>query len=192
MTTLAGNNSYTSGTTVTAGTLNFTGANTLGGATTVGNAAGTAVLAIGGNFTTNNIIAGSVANVAAAVYQSAGLVNLTGGTTTETDIGNNATASGYYRISGGTLSAGMFFVGNNGPAVMDITGGDVKPTVYFQIGRYGPGTPSTNTGNGVVNLSGGTLDGTALTGVAGNGLGVGAFAVSSQAPECSTSATAAC
>ena len=86
---------------------------------------------------------------------SAGAIFQTGGILLGTSAGNGLSISdgtgnsGYYQLSGGTVS-GDVVVAYRGPGVMDILGGSVTPSNQFQV--------VSGTGQGVVNLYGGRFN----------------------------------
>ncbi len=86
---------------------------------------------------------------------SAGAIFQTGGILLGTSPGNGLSVSdgtgnsGYYRLSGGTVS-GDVVVAYRGPAVFEQTGGSVTPSNQFQV--------VSGTGYGVVNLFGGQFN----------------------------------
>lgn len=179
--TLSGANAYTGNTTVNGGTLNLTGSSSLngglfvrGGGTLnlsgtfgtstvantfiVGQALGSGVLNIptGVAITRSNLFVGDAFGVAGAVYQSGGSVTLTQGAGVDNlRIGSAESGNGYYRMSGGTLTANEIGVGalaNNTTGVMDVTAGTVTSNGWIVVGRGGLAS------SGSLNVTGGTVN----------------------------------
>ncbi len=170
--TLAGTNTYSGTTRVTAGTLAFgpTSSNTLATITVSGGAVGPTLNIDGPTLLTgaNNLVAGAAAgdrslvNVTApvAMYDTL-LANLTGangalyqtaGTLTCRYLGIGANGYGYYRLTGGTVTATAYHeVGTYGNGVMEVYGGTVAPGAgTFDINRRANAI-------GVLNVFGGTV-----------------------------------
>ncbi|NBT91037.1 MAG: PEP-CTERM sorting domain-containing protein, partial [Verrucomicrobia bacterium] len=70
-------------------------------------------------------------------------------------LGNNSGSFGYFGVSGGTNRINEFGVGshNGGNGILNVTGGDLTVTDYFNIGRANSGTGQV----GIVNLLGGVI-----------------------------------
>jgi autotransporter-associated beta strand protein len=104
---------------------------------------------------------------AGAVYQSGGTLTLT--QTAGVDnlrIGSTTNGKGYYKLSGGTLTANEIGVGaslGNTVGVMDVTGGTATSNGWIVIGR-GSGTSS-----GVLNVTGGLVEFSKTLGAANAG-----------------------
>ena len=116
--TLSGSNTYTGTTTVRSGVLNIAGITSTGaGAFNVADNAGArAALLIGntGDLTTTDIDVGSNATAAGAVYQSGGTVTISGADATNRfALGNAAEGYGYYEISDGVLNSARLTLGGN-------------------------------------------------------------------------------
>ncbi|MBM4155677.1 MAG: hypothetical protein FJ221_11715 [Lentisphaerae bacterium] len=117
---------------------------------------------------------------AGAIFQSGGVL-LGSAANNGLSVSDGTGNSGYYRLSGGTVS-GDVVVAFRGPGVMDIVGGSVTPSNQFQVvsgagqgvvnlyaGRFNaPGTPGGFIpfqggayigGTAVFNVMGGSLDG---------------------------------
>ena len=148
---LAGNDSYTGATTVTAGTLNFSGSNSGLGLITVGAISGqSAVLDIlpGAALTTANELWLSTANGAP------GTMNMSGGTA---NIGSwlavgRGGNGGTLNVSGGSINIASndltiaSFAGNQGQ--INVSGGTLNAVNSYYIGESGSGTMSIS-GSGV-------------------------------------------
>ena len=156
--TLAGTNTYSGTTRVTAGTLAFgpTSSNMLAAINVSGGAAG-ATLTVNGLTTltgVNNLTAGLAAGDRSMINLSTNLLmydtllaNATGaaGTLYQTDgiltcryLGIGANGYGYYRLTGGTVAATAYHeVGTFGHGVMEVYGGTVAPgaSSTFEINR---------------------------------------------------------
>ncbi len=156
--TLGGINTYTGTTTVANGTLNITGSLTGNGNTIVANGTLNVTGSVTGNGTATT---GSQLIVGNTAGQNA-VVNINGGSVTNYYsffLGSNATAAGVINMTGGTFSDTttntvntVNFVGQAGYGYLNITGG-----TFIAKGRF---APSNGTGtNGVVYIGGtGTLD----------------------------------
>lgn len=164
--TLSGENTYTGPTLVRQGTVNFTGAPKSGGNVygiyaPDNNAASTtnAVLNISTSLTTYELWLGDRAGAGqvGAAYQTAGNVVLTrGGSVDDFRIGSTPSGRGYYKLSGGTLTANEVGVGgsqNDTIGIMDITGGAMTINGWIAIAHGGL------TGSGLLNITGGSAYG---------------------------------
>jgi autotransporter-associated beta strand protein len=134
--TLAGGSSFSGALLVAEGTVNLTGAVTPSAAT-IGSASGKTVANIAGDITAQNLFVGNVSNAVSAVYQTAGNINLSGGTGDLLNLGNWSGSYGYYNAAGGTLTL-------NGISI----GGESNPNVW----------PPQGTGDGILEVSGATIN----------------------------------
>jgi autotransporter-associated beta strand protein len=161
--TLAGNNSYTGPTLLSAGTLNVAGTLTPS-YITAGNAAGKSVLNISGStsITAANLFTGNASNAVNAVYQTGGTLTLSGGSGDLLSIGNGTGGYGYYNAAGGTINTvGISIGGENNPnvwppqgtgdGILDVNGATINNTGWIVLCRgAGPQT-------GILNLYSGSL-----------------------------------
>ncbi len=153
---LSGANTYTGNTTVSNGTLAISGGlSAAAGNIIVAPAADSAVVNVlpGASITRNNLQIGS-GTAAGAVVQTGGAVSQTqAANVADFRIGAAANAYGYYKLSGGTLTANEIGVGSDlagSVGVMDITGGSYVSPGYVTIAR---GVGSL----GVLNVTGGSM-----------------------------------
>ena len=157
--TLSGPKNYGGSTLVHGGTLNLTGSPmTNGGLIAVvdNNADGTkAVMNIASDISALQLWLGDRATNDGAVYQTAGTVTLTQGSSVDNlRIGSvNNGGKGYYKLSGGSISANEIGIGagiatSNTVGVVDITSGIMTSPGWLTVGR-GAGTSS-----GILNVSG--------------------------------------
>jgi autotransporter-associated beta strand protein len=172
--TLAGNNTYTGPTTVSAGTLNISGTVPSTVNTVVGSAVGNAVLDISGNasLTPYYLLLGNISGSTAAVYQTGG--SLTASAASGYDnlsVGNLAGTYGYYDAVGGNATINgvcvggednngtvSTFSGSGGNGVMDVNGGTVNCSGWFVVNRCATAETSLiNVYSGVLTYSGGGL-----------------------------------
>ncbi len=162
--TLSGGNSYNGDTIHRQGTLNFTGATktSAGSIYVVNNEAASttnAVLNISANFTAYRLWLGdrAGANQVGAAYQTDGDVVFTQGASVDDfRIGSVASGRGYYKLSGGTLTANEIGIGgsqNDTIGIMDITGGSLTINGWLAIAHGGA------TGSGLLNITGGSAYG---------------------------------
>src|SRR5690606_34245684 len=156
------------GVTVRAGTLNID--NTLnagGGGIIVSDNSGSgnsATLNIAANVTALNMSVNGAAARSGAVYQTSGTVTLTqGAAASNFVVGNFANptqgTSGYYKLSGGSLTANEFAIGGNvagSVGVMDVTAGTATSNGYIVVGR------GTGTSSGLLNVTGGAVNATRI------------------------------
>jgi autotransporter-associated beta strand protein len=164
--TLAGNNTYTGPTTVSAGTLNVSGTLASTVNVNVGSTAGNAALNLSGTLSPYYVLLGNVSGSVAAFYQT-GSSTLTATANSGYDnlsVGNVAGSFGYYDAIGGTATVngvcvggennnggGSNFAGSGGNGLMEINGGTVNCTGWFVMNRNG------NTQAGVLNVYSGAL-----------------------------------
>jgi autotransporter-associated beta strand protein len=165
--TLSGNKTYTGNTVVREGTLAMTGSAFAGGST--GTAGGTiyvvdgssttnAKMLISTNVTSYQMFIGDKNNTASpnvgAVYQTAGIVNLTrNASIDDLRIGSNTNGQGYYSLSGGELRVNEIGVGaslGNTVGVMDMSAGTLTNSGWIAVGR------GTGTSSGLLNITGGS------------------------------------
>jgi autotransporter-associated beta strand protein len=162
--TLSGANNYNGNTTHRQGTLNLTGADkTSGGSLYVvdNNAASTtsAMLNISSDVQAYQLWLGDRAGAGqvGAAYHTAGNVVLTRGAgVDDIRIGSVAGGRGYYKLSGGTLTANEAGVGgsqNDTIGIMDIAGGALTINGWLAIARGGA------TASGLLNITGGSASG---------------------------------
>jgi autotransporter-associated beta strand protein len=162
--TLSGTNTYTGTTTVTNGILEILGSTTTGAASVVvgGIAGARGILSIGtgGALSTTSLFTGSNATAAGAVYQTDGSVTSTAtdGTNAGIVLGNAAGGYGYYKLSGGTLTANRLTVGGSGFAnatgVFEQTGGTATNNVWTLPGQSGTTSSLTDISGGQFNAAG--------------------------------------
>ena len=146
----------------------------------VGNNTGDRSLAV---ITTNFTFGGSIQVAAANV--STGAVYQTGGAVVSTYVASGTgvfpiglaatTCYGYYRLSGGSVSATEIdvAVGNTANACFDILGGTVTPSSYFLIGR------GNSPQYAAVNVWGGAINAVAITNTIGLGYNASQRGISS-------------
>ncbi|MFM2293881.1 MAG: toxins and related Ca2+-binding domain, partial [Verrucomicrobiota bacterium] len=169
--TLSGANGYSGSTVVRRGTLNLSGAaktsTTNSGLYIVDNNAAATFsprLNISADVNAAQMWLGDRAGATPAqigsVYQSAGVVTLSQGSSVDNlRIGSVTSGQGYYNLSGGSISANEIGLGgslNNTIGVMDISGGTLLTPGWLCVGRGG-GTSSgilNVSGTGVVSLTG--------------------------------------
>jgi fibronectin-binding autotransporter adhesin len=165
---LAGNNTYTGPTTVSAGTLNLSGTEASIVNTIVGSVAGNAVLDISGSTSPYYLLVGNVANAAGAVYQTGGTVTLAANSGYDNlSLGNVPGSYGYYDALGGTFTVnGIAVAGeaNNGSTstfnlagngIMDINGATVNDSGWLVIARNNNNTTGSEVG--ILNVYSGSL-----------------------------------
>ncbi len=162
--TLSGANAYNGNTVHRQGTLNLTGAAKSGSGSILvvdNNAASTtnAVLNISSDLTAYRLWLGdrAGANQVGAAYQTSGNVVFTqGGSVDDFRIGSIASGRGYYKLSGGTLTANEVSIGgsqNDTIGIMDITGGAMTINGWLTLARGGA------TSSGLLNITGGSAYG---------------------------------
>jgi autotransporter-associated beta strand protein len=159
--TLSGANAYNGSTIHRQGTLNLTGAAKAGSGgiyVVDNNAASTtsAVLNISSDLTAYRLWLGdrAGANQVGAAYQTSGNVWFTqGGNVDDFRIGSVANGRGYYKLSGGTLTANEVGIGstqNDTIGIFEITGGAFTDYGWLNIAQGGA------TSSGLLNLLGGS------------------------------------
>jgi autotransporter-associated beta strand protein len=159
--TLSGANTYNGNTTHRQGTLNLIGAGKISGGSLYvvdNNAASTtnAVLNISSDVTAYQLWLGDRAGAGqvGAAYQTAGNVVLTRGAGVDDfRIGSIVGGRGYYKLSGGTLTANEVGVGgsqNDTIGIMDITGGAMTINGWLALAHGGA------TSSGLLNITGGS------------------------------------
>jgi fibronectin-binding autotransporter adhesin len=167
MLTLAGNNTYTGPTVVSAGTLNISGnvASTVN--TLVGSTAGNSILDISGSASLSPyyLLLGNISGSTAAVYQTGGTVTATADSGYDNlSVGNLAGTYGYYDAVGGTATinglcvggednngSGSDFAGAGGNGVLEINGGTLNCTGWLVVTRC------ANADTGLINVYSGAL-----------------------------------
>ena len=166
--TLSGNNTYTGPTLVNAGTLNIAGTVTPSYAT-VGNVASNSVLEISGSLTAANLFVGNAGGAVAAVYQTAGSVNLSGGTGDLLNVGNASGSFGYYNAAGGTITLNGISIGGesnpnvwpptgSGDGIMEVNGATINNSGWIVLARGGsPETGILNVYSGLLTYAGGGI-----------------------------------
>lgn len=138
--TLAGNNSYTGPTVEDTGVLNVSGAIIASNSTTVvGGAAGNSVLNVSGSLAAYVMLVGNASNSVGAVYQSTGTVLAdTNSGIDNLCLGNVPGSYGYYDAAGGTAYIdGIAIAGED---------------------NSGTGSSFGITGNGIMDINGGTVN----------------------------------
>ena len=159
--TLSGPNSFTGSTLHRQGTLNLTGAGKSGGgiiSIVDNNAASTtnAVLNISSDVAAYSLWLGDFAGsgqVGAAYQKSGDVIFTEGASIYDFRVGSLASGRGYYKLSGGTLTANEIDVGseqNDTIGIVDMTGGTMTINGWMNIGHGGA------TGSGLFNLLGGS------------------------------------
>lgn len=157
--TLSGTDTYTGGTRANGGILAISGTRTYtsGDFLSVNNVGNTVAPMVqilsGANWNIHDLNLAENANSLGAIYQSGGTFteNATG---TSTKIGNNTSAYGYYKLSGGTFnSIGELAIANGSSSVgvVDVTGGTLAGSTWLLPGR------GTGTASGLLNVTGGTV-----------------------------------
>ena len=141
------------------GTLNIpvSGVVTIANTLTVGSAATNAVLnVLGGHLTGVNFNIGAVSGAVGAVYQNGGTVTAAQtANSTDFQIGNAASAFGYYAAGAGTLAVNEIGLGgeaNPGNAIMDVNGATVNVTGWLVISRAGAAQ------TGILNVYSGSIN----------------------------------
>jgi len=168
--TLAGNNTYTGPTTISAGTLNVSGSLASTANTIVASVPGDAVLDVtgSGSLSPYYLLVGNVSNAVGAVYQTGGTLNATSASGYDNlSLGNVPGSYGYFDAAGGTFNINGICIGgeaNNGTTstfnqagngVMDINGGTVADSGWLVIARNNNATNGTETG--ILNVYSGSL-----------------------------------
>jgi len=168
--TLAGNNTYTGPTTVSAGTLGVSGSLASVANTIVGSTPANAALDVtgAGSLSPYYLLVGNVSNAVGAVYQTGGTVSVTSNSGYDNlSLGNVPGSYGYYDASGGTFNINGISIGgeaNNGSTstfnqagngIMDINGGTVTDSGWLVIARNNNST--TGSEIGILNVFSGSL-----------------------------------
>jgi autotransporter-associated beta strand protein len=170
--TLSGNNTYTGGTTISAGTLAVSSGGSISHTSN-----NTVIGANSGDNATLTINGGSVTNALGTIGQDAGstgVVNLSSGNWTNTELRIGNSGNGTLNLTGGTVSnSGNYTIigyGNSSTGVANVSGGNWTNGDELRVGLNGNGTLNITGGNinnqrgylasengstGVVNVSGG-------------------------------------
>ena len=110
----------------------------------------------GGSLTRYDIIIGANATGPGAVYHSGGTLTLAqAASTSDFQLGGVASGYGYYKLTGGTLTANEIGIGgyfNDSVGVMDMSSGTFTSAGWLCLGRGGA------TSSGLLNISGGSVE----------------------------------
>ncbi|NCX97537.1 MAG: hypothetical protein EBX35_02870, partial [Planctomycetia bacterium] len=157
----SGNKTFNGGTTNLNGNFASSGTSVV----TVAGAAGNAILNVqGGTLVQDSLLVGNAASGNGAVFQSGGGVQFTkAASTTTLSVGNATGGFGYYRLSGGSLTASEVGMGGitsvTATGLVDVTGGTLNVGGWLNLARGSGGS------TGIMTVSGGTVN---LFGTAGS------------------------
>jgi autotransporter-associated beta strand protein len=169
---LTASNAFSGPLLVDAGTLNLSGNGSVSNSyMTVGNVAGAATLDISGTATADsaNLFVGNASGAVGAVYQTGGVLNLSGGTGDFLNVGNVTGSYGYYAACGGVINVTGISIGGEsnpdnwppqgaGDGIFEVKGAVINNAGWITLARGGgPDTGILNMYSGSLTYGGGGI-----------------------------------